>query len=370
MHQVVASGIRLLRSKVPQYLSVHPSLPCSSSLPPFRNGKEFRVGSATHRIISSGIQQISNMASSLSSSPTKPVSNEVPPGYELIEEGMAKMIYPKVENTVFYNPVQVQNRDLSVLMLSLYAERRAERMAVRAKKKELRRKAIEQAKIAADSAVADTESLEGRNIEQLGKKKGDPRIRISEADIQAKADEFAKSINGRDLVKENGAERGIRVLDALAASGLRSIRYWKEVPGVKEVIINDLTEAAVEQAKENVAFNGLSKVLIDDSDTDGETGIRVQQGDATHVMYVSRRPPGLREYTYPQSFQRDQFDVIDLDPYGSSAPFNDGAVQAVVNGGMLAVTCTDMAALGGSHPETCYGRYGSMPITRGKCAGR
>mmetsp|Transcript_58028 Transcript_58028/g.86214 ORF Transcript_58028/g.86214 Transcript_58028/m.86214 type:complete len:123 (-) Transcript_58028:1332-1700(-) len=29
---------------------------------------------------------------------------------------------------------------------------------------------------------------------------------------------------------------------------------------------------------------------------------------------------------------------------------------------MLCVTCTDMAALGGSHPETCYGRYGAMPI--------
>jgi len=30
------------------------------------------------------------------------------------------------------------------------------------------------------------------------------------------------------------------------------------------------------------------------------------------------------------------------------------------------VTCTDMAALGGSHPETCYGRYGgSMPVQRG-----
>jgi tRNA (guanine26-N2/guanine27-N2)-dimethyltransferase len=28
-----------------------------------------------------------------------------------------------------------------------------------------------------------------------------------------------------------------------------------------------------------------------------------------------------------------QFDVIDLDPYGSAAPFLDGAVQAVADGG-------------------------------------
>ena len=31
----------------------------------------------------------------------------------------------------------------------------------------------------------------------------------------------------------------------------------------------------------------------------------------------------------------------------------------------LNITCTDMAALGGSHPETCFGRYlGAMPISR------
>ena len=35
-----------------------------------------------------------------------------------------------------------------------------------------------------------------------------------------------------------------------------------------------------------------------------------------------------------------QFDVIDLDPYGSAAPFIDPAVQAVADGGLLCVTCT------------------------------
>ena len=53
-----------------------------------------------------------------------------------------------------------------------------------------------------------------------------------------------------------------------------------------------------------------------------------------------------------------------MDPYGSAAPFIDAAMQSIVNGGLLAITCTDMAALGGSHHETCYGRYGSFPIQR------
>ena len=37
------------------------------------------------------------------------------------------------------------------------------------------------------------------------------------------------------------------------------------------------------------------------------------------------------------------YDVIDLDPYGSAAPFLDAAVQAIADGGLLSVTCTDMA---------------------------
>ena len=265
----------------------------------------------------------------------------VPEGYELIEEGLARMIYPKAENSVFYNPVQVQNRDLSVLMLSLYAERRAKRRGVKAKKKEILRQAREAGTM------------------------------IKDADVQAQLDEYAKTVNWRERAQaHSGTTDGMRILDALAASGLRSVRYWKEIPGVRQVVINDLEEVAVQLAKENIAFNGLNDVLIDEgkdgADPDNATGIRVQCGDATHVMYTARRQPGLLKHSPAQMQQRDQFDVIDLDPYGSAAPFIDGAVQAVVSGGMLAVTCTDMAALGGSHPETCYGRYGSIPIPRAK----
>ena len=96
-------------------------------------------------------------------------------------------------------------------------------------------------------------------------------------------------------------------------------------------------------------------------------GIKLQVGDATHEMYMSRVPPKLHPNQMNATqlhYQKPQFDVIDLDPYGSAAPFLDGAMQSIVNGGLLAVTCTDMAALGGSHPETCYGRYGAMPIQR------
>lgn len=54
--------------------------------------------------------------------------------------------------------------------------------------------------------------------------------------------------------------------------------------------------------------------------------------------------------------------MVDLDPYGSAAPFIDSAIQNVSNGGLLCITCTDMAVLCASYPETCFAKYGSLPM--------
>ena len=71
------------------------------------------------------------------------------------------MKYPAdEESTVFYNPVQVQNRDLSILMMVLYAERRVIQQALVEKKKELR--ASNHGK-----ASDDPTRLSGSQIQQL-----------------------------------------------------------------------------------------------------------------------------------------------------------------------------------------------------------
>lgn len=166
--------------------------------------------------------------------------------------------------------------------------------------------------------------------------------------LQGEGAEFSaedlEELNATDWtqrVNESASEDGIRILDALAATALRSIRYAKEIPGVKQVVVNDLDEAAVQAAQRNVDFN-----QVDPS------RIRVQQGNAISAMHSS-------------NVVNERFDVIDLDPYGSAAPFLDAAVQSVEEGGLLCVTCTDMGVLSGGHPETCYAKYGSMP-TKGK----
>ena len=62
-----------------------------------------------------------------------------------------------------------------------------------------------------------------------------------------------------------------------------------------------------------------------------------------------------------------RFSIIDLDPYGSPCQFLDGAVQAVDDGGLLCVTCTDMGGLCGNHGEAAFAKYGCMPLKAKYC---
>jgi tRNA (guanine26-N2/guanine27-N2)-dimethyltransferase len=270
-----------------------------------------------------------------------------------VSEGSCHMCFAATEETaVFYNPVQVQNRDLSVLMITLYAERRRAVELARRERKALKKKQQKEP-LADDSNEKDLLRLE---------KKGE--VQDDHKNLQ---DEKFGTIQD-----ETKLELDLHVLDALAASGLRSMRYWKECPDIYHVTINDLDPAAHDRALQNVDSNGLSSHLIAPEAPGRPRGIRIQTCDATHVLYNSRQASRKRPHEprvtsthfTPQQQAALQWDIIDLDPYGSAAPFVDGAVQAIAHGGLLNVTCTDMAALGGSHPETCFGRYASMPIAR------
>jgi len=57
------------------------------------------------------------------------------------------------------------------------------------------------------------------------------------------------------------------------------------------------------------------------------------------------------------------YQVIDLDPYGSAAPFLDAAVQALTDGGLLCVTCTDAGIFASpGYLEKTYSQYGGLPL--------
>ena len=55
--------------------------------------------------------------------------------------------------------------------------------------------------------------------------------------------------------------QGLRVLEALAASGLRSIRYALEVPGVESILANDFSMEAYKNICRNIEENGVTHLV-------------------------------------------------------------------------------------------------------------
>ena len=219
--------------------------------------------------------------------------------YVQIKEGTAVMKYNKAE-AVFYNKVQVFNRDISIQVIRLFSEMR------RTEKKELYEK----------------------------------KLKRYEDCLQKSGTDDPNNKPPNDFLKDFS----IKILDALAATGLRSIRYLKEIDNVSQVTINDLDTQATEQALQNATENNVEK-----------SKIKIRTGDAIMYMYEVSRDP-FRHY-----------DVVDLDPYGSAAPFLDSAVQAVADGGLLCVTCTDTAILAGNYPEVCFAKYGAISVKATYC---
>ncbi len=131
----------------------------------------------------------------------------------------------------------------------------------------------------------------------------------------------------------------IRVCDPLAGVGARGVRYAQEVGRVEKVVVNDYSPEAVEIIKRNVELNGLGN-------------IEVCNEDANVLL---------------SNHQRERFHFIDIDPFGSPAPFVDAACAALARDGMLALTATDTAPLSGAHPRACLRRYGARPLRTEYC---
>lgn len=251
--------------------------------------------------------------------------------FKTIKEGKATVLVPdgaKVgEETsdvqqVFYNPIQQYNRDLSTLAIKTYGE---EVIA-----QELERRA---------TAKQQKKSKKRKRDDQNG-----------EAAAAEAAPEPVEQPTGEG--EQPVKQPAFRMLDALSASGLRALRYAHELPFVTSIVANDLSASAAESIKQNVEHNGVGHL------------VSVSNDDALAVMYRTIADNLTQKMTPGQSITSHKFDVIDLDPYGTAAPFLDAAIQAVRDdGGLLCVTCTDSAVWAGhSYSEKTFSLYGGTPI--------
>lgn len=130
---------------------------------------------------------------------------------------------------------------------------------------------------------------------------------------------------------------GIMVLEALAASGFRSCRYGREVPGINKIVANDISETAFATIQHNADQNQVGHL------------IEPCNMDAVKLMYKLFIDNRLMH-------------AIDIDPYGTSGPFIEPALRALHDGGMLMITSTDSAVMCGNTPEVALKRYHAMSL--------
>ena len=161
-------------------------------------------GESSHKCV----ENMADLPESVATSSTDGGPGE---GFMQIKEGLASMYYDKNEE-VFYNKVQVFNRDTSIQVIKLFGE------------------------------TFDREKRE-KYEKKMARYATDP----SKFEHEPHAPTY-----------------GIHVLDALAATGLRSVRYVKEIPCVTKVTINDLLPAATAAAQVTCDRNNVdpSKIAI------------------------------------------------------------------------------------------------------------
>ena len=131
--------------------------------------------------------------------------------------------------------------------------------------------------------------------------------------------EFAKKLNFKGLF-----------LDGMAASGVRGIRLALECNFSVEFC--DTSKLAIETIKNNLKLNNInSKVFHND----------VQN-----------------------QVKEKKYDWIDIDPFGTPAPYLESVIENVAKGGILGIAATDTAVLCGAKPSICFKRYGSYSMKR------
>ncbi|KAL2754420.1 hypothetical protein ACRALDRAFT_1063263 [Sodiomyces alcalophilus JCM 7366] len=306
--------------------------------------------------------------------------------YSTIREGLADILVPvsvkqkngkaSEEQQVFYNPIQQFNRDLSVIAIRAYGEDALANRKTTVAEKRLEKEKKKRRRAEGDDgndrpAKVQVSGGEGEAADKAASVV--PTIGVSEGDGgQAQGKQCSNAASAGDAVenapieeqpaKETAGEgeaateskTGPRftILDALSATGLRALRYSHELPFVTSVTANDLTKSATESIQLNAEHNKLTDK------------IRISHDDAIAHMYRRVADDLSQRDARGRPGKKNKYDVIDLDPYGTAAPFLDAAVQAVRNdGGLLCITCTDGSHWAGhSYVEKSFSLYGAAPV--------
>ncbi|ADG14029.1 N2,N2-dimethylguanosine tRNA methyltransferase [Methanocaldococcus infernus ME] len=127
------------------------------------------------------------------------------------------------------------------------------------------------------------------------------------------------------------------IADALAGTGVRGLRYAKEVGG--EVYLNDINPKAYKRIIANANLNNIKNIKVFNEDANVFL--------AKHFRF---------------------FHVVDIDPFGSPSPYIDMAIRALKpKNALLCLTATDTAALCGRAKKACLRKYLAYPLLSRDC---
>ncbi len=124
-------------------------------------------------------------------------------------------------------------------------------------------------------------------------------------------------------------------LEGLSGLGVRGLRVANELD-VDNVVINDLNPTALKLAEYSAKLNNLKNIKFSEKEV---------------CRFFSN---------YSKKGERGS--IVDIDPFGSPAPFFDCGVRATMHKGILSTTATDLQVLNGLFQNACKRKYGGMPI--------
>lgn len=127
------------------------------------------------------------------------------------------------------------------------------------------------------------------------------------------------------------------ILEPLCGVGAGGLRAVNETGAVHHAHLNDINPNSVKLATESARLN-----RIDD---------RVDVSNDEACRFLSRH-----------AARESRGAIVDIDPFGSPAPFFDCAVRATMHGGMISCTATDLQVLNGLFDGACHNRYGGVPV--------
>ena len=135
-----------------------------------------------------------------------------------------------------------------------------------------------------------------------------------------------KLLRGMGVISESS----FTAFDGMGATGVRGLRIANEV-GDCQVTINDMNPDAVELIRRNILANGVE--------------------NATAALGDIRK-----------ASHNTKFDYVDIDPFGTPAPYIESGLASLRRNGVIAISATDTATLFGSYPTTCLRRYDSLSL--------